>query len=168
MSDSERPKRPDPSSNQSGKARPEPAPPGPPDRPPAPIVHRPDLLVDLEKGLDPLEVGHSRLRRIALRARDRCTVRILRFWRGREGGMSTRFKQTSETERRIAAELRTRVLDTIEREGLTEAMLAERLGLLRVGVRLLLEREAWPLDVTVRVAETVGIKVELRAKPASA
>lgn len=57
MSDPERPKRPDPSSDQSGKEpRPEPAPPGPPDRPLAPIVDRPDLLVDLEKGLDPLEV----------------------------------------------------------------------------------------------------------------
>lgn len=57
MSEPERPKRPDPSSDQSGKEpRPEPAPPGPPHRPPAPIVDRPDLLVDLEKGLDPLEV----------------------------------------------------------------------------------------------------------------
>lgn len=81
--------------------------------------------------------------------------------------MSTRLKQTSETERRIAAELRTRVLDTIEREGLTEAVLAERLGLLRAGVRLLLEREDWPLDIAVRVAEAVGIEVELRTKSAS-
>lgn len=64
--------------------------------------------------------------------------------------------------KRLAASLRRRVLQEVERLGLTHAEVAVRLGLLPVGVEMLFARNEWPLETAAGVAEAFALKVDFR------
>jgi len=66
----------------------------------------------------------------------------------------------------IEDQLRSQVLREIERRGLTPAELAEALGTLPENAELLLEREAWSLELGLRMAKSLNLKVEVQARAA--
>lgn len=66
-------------------------------------------------------------------------------------------------EQRIAGELRERALANVSSTGLDHDELGKVLGLLPSGVDSLLRDERWPLDVAVRVADALGMTVNIEA-----
>ncbi len=56
MSETEKPQPPSAGEPQVPPTQQPASPPGPPQRPNAPVIHRPDLLVDLERGLKPVNI----------------------------------------------------------------------------------------------------------------
>lgn len=65
----------------------------------------------------------------------------------------TKLETPSQIEAEIAKELRTEVLDLIERIAYPVELTAKRLGLLVPGVTVLLARKIWSLETAMRVAE---------------
>lgn len=68
-------------------------------------------------------------------------------------------------ENQIRNEIQTAVLRRIETEGLTDAVLAERLGVLPSGATVLRQRREWSLTEALCVAEKLGIKVRVEVVP---
>lgn len=75
--------------------------------------------------------------------------------------------QIDSAERELEDQLRAQIVGEIERRDLAPAQIAESLGMMRPSVELLLERRSWPLEVSLRVAKGLGMKVEIVAKPAA-
>ena len=57
--------------------------------------------------------------------------------------------------------VRARILEEIERRRVTPEQLAERLDLLPVGAEVLLAQQDWALETAFRVAEVVGLRVNV-------
>jgi len=57
------------------------------------------------------------------------------------------------------------VREEIRKRGMTNEQLAEKLGLLPIGARVLMAESNWNLEVTYRVAEVVGLKVKVSVEP---
>jgi len=70
------------------------------------------------------------------------------------------------SEHEIEDQLRSQVLREIERRGLTPSELAEALGTLPENAELLLERRAWSLELGLRMARSLNLKVEVHARAA--
>lgn len=75
--------------------------------------------------------------------------------------------EVASIERELEAHLRIQVVDEIQRRGLGPRQLAESLGMLVPSAELLLDRKEWPLEVSLRVATGLGMKVEVVAKPSA-
>lgn len=66
---------------------------------------------------------------------------------------------TIEQEQRFERELRDMLVAEIDRRGLSPAEIAEAAGLFRTGVEALLERQRWPLDVAIPIANALGMRI---------
>ena len=75
--------------------------------------------------------------------------------------------EIASVERDLQDQLRAQVLNEIQRRHLEAEQIAESLGMLLPSVELLLERRTWPLEVSLRVAKGLGMKVQVVAKPAT-
>jgi hypothetical protein len=75
--------------------------------------------------------------------------------------------EIASVERDLQDQLRAQVLNEIQRRHLEAEQIAESLGMLLPSVELLLERRTWPLEVSLRVAKGLGMKVQVVAKSAT-
>ena len=72
--------------------------------------------------------------------------------------------QIASDERSLEDQLRAQIVSEIQRRELGPAQIAETLGMLRPSAELLLERRTWPLELSLRVAKGLGMKVEILAR----
>jgi hypothetical protein len=77
--------------------------------------------------------------------------------------MSLSISEPSHREIEFQRELRDLAIERIERDSLTSEQLAERLGMLPIGVEMLLERPTWTVGVGLRVAEALDLDIRLVA-----
>jgi hypothetical protein len=61
----------------------------------------------------------------------------------------------------LGEQLRKAILADIERRGSDYEQLGEKLGLLPSGVEALLRRQVWPVTIAMRVAERLGIPINI-------
>lgn len=66
----------------------------------------------------------------------------------------------------IEDQLRAQVLREIERRRLSPSELAEALGTFTENAELLLERRAWSLELGLRMARSLNLKVEVQTRAA--
>lgn len=68
---------------------------------------------------------------------------------------------SSASELLLSERIRQAALTQIQERNLSHEQLAKILGIPETGVYLLSLKESWPLHVSVRVAEALGLEVEL-------
>ncbi len=72
---------------------------------------------------------------------------------------------TSQTIERIKSDLMERIEKEMERAGVSQGEVARRTGLLRTNVNLLMNKKLpASIEMLVRIAEAVGLTVELKIK----
>lgn len=79
--------------------------------------------------------------------------------------MFTQISCASPLEQRIQKQLRNAILEELQRRHMSNDDLAEALKLLPAGARALLDRQNWPIEIALRIAESLNMKVELKATP---
>ena len=78
--------------------------------------------------------------------------------------MSTCVLEATEKEKEVCDRLRQAAVNEIKRRELDKHELAEILGVATKGAYLLPRRKDWPLALCFRVAEVLGLEVELTIK----
>jgi hypothetical protein len=82
--------------------------------------------------------------------------------------VSTLELRSSDTaEKRLSGNVRQAALDEIRARSLDEEQLASILGVSQTVVYLLWLKESWPLPVSVRVADALGLHVDVTIKAGS-
>lgn len=71
------------------------------------------------------------------------------------------FDQLSEREDEIRSLIRDKVLAEIKRRSMSYEQLAQELGLLPTGARVLLEQSYWSVERGLRVAIALGLKINV-------
>lgn len=66
-------------------------------------------------------------------------------------------------EQRIQRQLREAIVAEIRNRHMSTQELANRLDMLPSGANALLQRDIWPIEVALQVAESLDMRVELRA-----
>ena len=77
----------------------------------------------------------------------------------------TKLAEPTEREQLHAARIRGTVLDAVDQLQWTDEELANKLGLLPAGARVLKERDAWSLTTAWRVAEALELTPRLNVFP---
>jgi hypothetical protein len=74
----------------------------------------------------------------------------------------SRISMPSSEEKDIGQELRSRVIQEIQRRQLTNEELAKILDILPSGATVLLGRSEWPVEMGLRVASALSLSFELK------
>jgi predicted XRE-type DNA-binding protein len=69
-------------------------------------------------------------------------------------------RQLSDYE--VEEQIRLQIMQEIERRSLDIRQVADALGMLPSGASLLMERRSWPLELGVRIARELGLRVEVK------
>ena len=75
--------------------------------------------------------------------------------------MANNLSDPAKVELSVQRELRARIVEEIGKRHLSMKDLAKELDLLPSGAESLMERPEWPIEITLRVAERLGIKMNL-------
>ena len=73
----------------------------------------------------------------------------------------TKLYTVSQKEMDFSSQLRTAVLQKIKKSSWDNNSVAERLELLPSGVKMLLDRESWPVETAIRVAAALDIPLSI-------
>ena len=79
--------------------------------------------------------------------------------------MSINLSEPAKNESFLQERLKKAVMDEINRQGLNNSQIAEKLGLLPSGAVLLLKRDFWSLETGLRVAEALNLEVKVDVRP---
>jgi len=79
--------------------------------------------------------------------------------------MTKSLSNPAAVELSVQKELRAKILAEIQKRKLSQADLAKELDLLPSGAQALMEREKWPIEVALRVAECLRMEMSLKLNP---
>jgi hypothetical protein len=76
--------------------------------------------------------------------------------------MAYKLDAPSKTEKDVLHQLRQAIAAEVSERDLTSEQFADLLNILPSGARVLLSQREWPVEVGLRVADALGIRLEVR------